>query len=191
MTAAEEQEVLSDAVGMWVGKDREPAKHAGIVNSVQAAGFHLTTSATVQSVATSDDLAELYADVGTMQVHPHLSVIDADGRPWIIWDTEDGDFLASSLPMEDDDEDPNSWSRVQVDGLVFPVTVLHPHPTPPTDPIVAARNRFKEHSILLNQIGWRIAEALGEVTTGDASIEADIPTMLERLIERAPMGGAS
>ncbi len=141
MTAADEREAL---VGLQLASERFVASDGymsvGVrtneeaADLVQAAGFHLTTSTTVQSVATSDELAELYADVGTMQVYPHLSVIDADGRPWIIWDTEDGDFLASSLPMEDDDEHPNSWSRVQVDGLVFPVTVLRPHLATPADP---------------------------------------------------------
>jgi len=42
--------------------------------------------------------------------------------------------------------------------------------------------RFREHSILLNTLGWRIAEALGDIPAGATSHEADEAADLTRLI---------
>lgn len=42
--------------------------------------------------------------------------------------------------------------------------------------------RWRQDSITLNQVGWRIAEALGDIPEGGTHHEADILEDLERLI---------
>ena len=53
--------------------------------------------------------------------------------------------------------------------------------------LVAERNRYREHSVLLNSVGWRIAEALGDVDPGDTTNDsAGVLVDLERLIAKVP-----
>lgn len=49
----------------------------------------------------------------------------------------------------------------------------------------AELQRLREHSVLLNELGWRMAEALGDVEPGQTAIVADERQQLERLIARA------
>lgn len=46
------------------------------------------------------------------------------------------------------------------------------------------RDKFREHSVTLNGIGWRMAEVLGDVPEGADAIHADVGTQLDRLIAR-------
>lgn len=59
-------------------------------------------------------------------------VVDAGNRPWIVWAHEDG-LLASSYPPEvvQDDDDWQSWGRIDAESLAFPATVLTPAPLVP------------------------------------------------------------
>ena len=48
-------------------------------------------------------------------------------------------------------------------------------------------SKFREHSVLLNSVGWRIAEALGDVGPGDTTNDsAGVLVDLERLIAKVP-----
>lgn len=42
---------------------------------------------------------------------------------------------------------------------------------------------FREHSVRLNAIGWRLAEAVGDVGPDDTEVESDPEGRLERLID--------
>jgi len=46
------------------------------------------------------------------------------------------------------------------------------------------RDRFREHSVLLNTVQWKIAEALGEVPEGAESVPHD-PSRVDRLVAEA------
>lgn len=40
--------------------------------------------------------------------------------------------------------------------------------------------RYREHSVMLNRIGWKLAEAFGLVGAGDTAIEADTMDLVDR-----------
>lgn len=50
------------------------------------------------------------------------------------------------------------------------------------DAAEADRDRYREHSIWLNSLSWRIAEAVGDVPDGVDNIEGDPNEQLTRLI---------
>lgn len=75
-------------------------------------------------------------------------------------------------------------------GAVYGANLAAPTPVDETE--IA---RLRQHSTLLNEMAWRIARSVGDVTPGVASITADPMAQLERLIAKAAradsaLGGA-
>jgi hypothetical protein len=51
-----------------------------------------------------------------------------------------------------------------------------------TGPTSADAKRFKQHSVVLNRVCWRIAELLGDVSDDDDQIVADPDKLVDRLV---------
>jgi len=68
---------------------------------------------------------------------------------------------------------------------------LRGNSAPPLSPddlkdLIADRERYMRHSIILNSIAWRIAEALGKVTANDACRDGDVEADLTELLSMLP-----
>jgi len=99
--------------------------------------------AAMQAPVTVATVGELYEVV----LDGSRAVKGADKRTWFVWESDDGELLASSYPDEDasPEDDWRGWGRVDAESLSYPLTLLHEHPAPEPDAETVERYRSLVH----------------------------------------------
>lgn len=82
------------------------------------------TPRTVKAVEDADSLTDAYVEHVNESPTPYLHIRDIAGRPWLVWESEAGDMLATSWPDEDD-ATPGASRALDIESLGYPVTVLN------------------------------------------------------------------